>query len=74
MKSPNEVKQESSYLDTDQLTGYTTTWKPCTHIGYYFTVKFWIFHKEMFWCMRCLEAIPKKIIDVQKKARLTKSQ
>ena len=52
-----------SYLDTDQLTAYTTTWKPCSHkIGWFFTVKFWIFSKRLFWCELYKKAIPERVI------------
>lgn len=47
-----------SYKD-DELTGYTSTWKPCLHhTGWYFIVKFWIFKKRLYWCDLCHETLP----------------
>jgi hypothetical protein len=51
----------SNYFDADQLTATTSTYKQCFHrTGWYFTVKFWIFEKRMFWCDECKNALPRK--------------
>lgn len=43
------------------MTTTTTTYSPCPHhTGWYFTVKFWVFEKQMYWCELCLNAIRRK--------------
>lgn len=61
-ETPNIFGEVGDYTDVKTLTGTTSTWKPCKHKGYYFTVKFWIFKKELFWCDRCKKCLNAKLI------------